>query len=377
MILLHLINNLEVLCGIVIFIVLVIYWNSQTFKDKINNMIVDNTISIALLFMLLGFTVIITSLFSLPFNDYSGNRDSDLFAKFGDYIGGFVGTIFSFAGFFMIFRTFSEQRKQYSLDKFDSRFYELLNIHKQNVSEMSIKSVDHGQKVFIDFFYEYRIAYNILKQNHLLKIPYKDLHAIAYYIFYFGIGSKSAENSLEIFLNIRLKNKEMVKEIISYMRFKKIYIKEKHAASDNKESLKYRLFDGHMSVLTHYYKHLFLMVSYIDKSIHIDDNQKKEYASIIRAQLSEYELFMFYFYIQTVLGREWLFKNKCKLEKQNIDDNSFVIKYNLLKHLLYPYIIGFGISPLSLFDKYISKAKQNGKYFFKWDEFKDSVSDQV
>lgn len=82
-----------------------------------------------------------------PFNDWSGERDATLFGLYGDFIGGFVGALFSLAGFFLLYLTLraqqesinsqekelKAQKKSSEQESFESTFFNLLNV-QQNIT---------------------------------------------------------------------------------------------------------------------------------------------------------------------------------------------------------------------------------------------------
>lgn len=100
-------------------------------------------------FLLVGVgTVIIVLFFCMtPFNDWSGERDATLFGLYGDFIGGFVGALFSLAGFFLLYLTLraqqesinnqekelKAQKKSSEQESFESTFFNLLNV-QQNIT---------------------------------------------------------------------------------------------------------------------------------------------------------------------------------------------------------------------------------------------------
>ncbi|WP_345948849.1 putative phage abortive infection protein [Mucilaginibacter sp. PAMB04274] len=67
----------------------------------------------------------------------------------GDFTAGVVGTFFSLGAFIYLYLSFKKQResnevqlKAFQHDKIENRFFELIRIHRENVSEMSLKYVD-------------------------------------------------------------------------------------------------------------------------------------------------------------------------------------------------------------------------------------------
>lgn len=93
---------------------------------------------------LVGFgSVIIVLFFCIaPFNDWSGERDATLFGLYGDFIGGFVGSLFSLAGFILLYLTLNAQQialqkqeeeikaqKRISeFESFETTFFNLINV---------------------------------------------------------------------------------------------------------------------------------------------------------------------------------------------------------------------------------------------------------
>jgi uncharacterized membrane protein len=63
--------------------------------------------------------------------------DFEKTGEFGDFIGGFVGTIFSAAGFIFLYLTLVDQRQSNRKERFESRFFELVKLHRDNVGELS------------------------------------------------------------------------------------------------------------------------------------------------------------------------------------------------------------------------------------------------
>ncbi|NTD96365.1 hypothetical protein G6M26_27100 [Agrobacterium tumefaciens] len=74
----------------------------------------------------------------------------------GDYAGGIAGTLFSLAGFALLYLSFKKQTeanvtqlKAYNHDKVEGRFFELIKLHRENVSEIKFTvSKERVDKVF-------------------------------------------------------------------------------------------------------------------------------------------------------------------------------------------------------------------------------------
>lgn len=86
------------------------------------------------------FVILITTLYFGHFSSSFSTNQAD-WAGFGSYIGGTLGTVFAFASFWILFYTFASQQKQAKnneLQKFETTFYSLLELHNQSLRELEI-----------------------------------------------------------------------------------------------------------------------------------------------------------------------------------------------------------------------------------------------
>lgn len=75
-----------------------------------------------------------------------------------------------------------------------------------------------------------------------------------------------------------------------------------------------------ISIFDSYFRHLYRIFKYIDESPLIDDSERYDYSSIVRAQLSEYELLVL-FYNALTINDNGEFKFKRLIEKYAIFNN--------------------------------------------------------
>ncbi|RYX87134.1 hypothetical protein EON73_01990 [bacterium] len=91
---------------------------------------------LAILLVITGIIMIIGFLNYLS-KDYTFGGDNIDITKtgaVGDYIGGFVGTIFALAGFVFVYLTYIDQRESNEKEKIENRFFTLIQIHTNNVN---------------------------------------------------------------------------------------------------------------------------------------------------------------------------------------------------------------------------------------------------
>lgn len=234
------------------------------------------------LLLALGCICIIYFVISIWVDEYrifgSSNIDFAVTGQVGDFMGGVVGTLFSLSGTLLIFLTFKEQRIQYKKSGFETTFFELLNIHRDNVNQLGYSKYHDGEirtaenrKVFRLIVQEYEECYNelrkfsesyqlddivlqarkdeikkIINDYGLKKVSIEDFiyTDIAYCIIFFGVGSES-ENILES----RFRNKYNINYTSNLLRFLKLKPKREntkvwkiwHKLNDNSSTFSYIL----------------------------------------------------------------------------------------------------------------------------------------
>lgn len=97
---------------------------------------------------------------------YSVSLDSttnyEVTGQFGDFVGGVIGTLFALAGTFFIFLTFQEQSNQNKRIAVETIFFEMIRLHRDNVSELRYKKSD-----FNDGNYENRQVMRVIFQEFI------------------------------------------------------------------------------------------------------------------------------------------------------------------------------------------------------------------
>lgn len=214
--------------------------------------------------------------------------DLDFSSKFGDFIGGVVGTLFSFVGVVLLFETLSRQTKEltsnisvYKHQQFDNAFFELLTLHKENLKGLSLVDKQGKTKKGRDFFIHNKqyLQDLFISQNSL---------------------SANKRNSVELF------------------RMFYVYYEEQ---------------------LSIYFKTLYQLYSLIQHS-EVDGKHQANYSKILRAQLSDAELFFIRYNAMTELGDQ---------------SSEYINVFNVLKHLSH-----FELLEFKFWFSRLSKFERNG-----------------
>lgn len=197
----------------------------------------------------------------------------------GEFVGGVIGTILTFLSVIILTITFIQQKKvteanikQQDIQRFNDMFYELLRLYREQVDSLSlenyeVKKIGKGEE----------------------KVVYKGKE-------FFDKGKEEVYK-----YNEYLKNDSVIN---AYMEF----------------------FAKNRSGLATYFRTLYRILEIIDKSPLLEDKddkekegkERKEYAKIIRAQLTESELFFIRYNAWMPQGENFI---------------QYLNKYRMLKHL--------------------------------------------
>ncbi len=267
-------------------------------------------------------------------------------AETGDSIGGiigpvvgFIGVILTFAAFYIQFqanqvqiKALDEQKKsallqeeQIRLQQFESNFFELLKLHRENVKELDYRN-SLGRNVIIkivnEFFeiMQHFIDNGFIRRN---KLDEQDLVNISFTILFFGTD-------------------ETVTDVLENRFFKKYYqfedelnpiIEELRNKTNPYSNTDTRYYNGHQSRLGHYFRHLRRTVLLVHRNPFLSERQKKEYVRILRAQLSNHEQILLFFDSISDLGLKW--------ELENIHKETLITTYSLIRNIPLGSIYGF------------------------------------
>lgn len=235
-------------------------------SKKNNTFTLDFWINLAIFIALIGIICCFPAWFTEP-----GKLDFRNTGQIGDTIGGIMGpfvaiaaAILTFLAFWVQFKANEQQRKDIALERFESNLFQLIQIQEEITNNLSFTPTDSADRLYGSIFHG-RQVFQILYREKTFP--------------YWGIENGIRE-----------------KGIISYEE------------------------DKDVNVLDHYFRHLYRVFKFIDEApIFVNDKNKKyEYACIMRASLSQYELIMLFYNCLSSNGRE---KFKPLIEKYAIFNN--------------------------------------------------------
>lgn len=138
---------------------------------------------LAFTFLVIGFGILVYFLGKSAADGYSisfeAKTNYELTGQFGDFIGGVIGTLFALTGTFFIYLTFHEQAKENKRTAFEATFFEMVRLHRENVSELRYKKFTSGdyesyenRQVFRIIFQEFIECYTEVKKFSNSQDPF-------------------------------------------------------------------------------------------------------------------------------------------------------------------------------------------------------------
>ncbi|OOQ61918.1 putative phage abortive infection protein [Mucilaginibacter pedocola] len=228
------------------------------------------------------------------------------------------------------------QNRQNELAQFESQFYEMLKLHRENISEMDVSGYDFnevgstlvrfekttsGRKIFVTMQKELECIFGIYKL--VSGTLTKDGLDHSYQIFFEGLdefSKKHPEQKLFVDkLNEARRRHRYPDDSITTNQSRKDF------GNDIKMNFNFKPFSGHASRLGHYFRHLYLAVKSIATSdIVTDYDDRMKYLKLLRAQLSNHEQILLFYNWLAGYGTDW----------EN-NEQPFFTEYKMIHNLWY------------------------------------------
>jgi hypothetical protein len=248
--------------------------------------------------LIVSFGVVIINLIFVPkaFRQ-TDTVNSESAAQLGAFVGGYIGSVFALISVVLLFSTLRSQRRAAEDQSFETKYFELLRIQRDNISEIRVRNAT-GRKMFVLMLRELRCALSAVQTLSLqmgLRLSQKQALHIAYYVLFFGVGPNSSRMLKVSLAGFDGAFIDALDRCLGDPQYKR------RVRSEAK--LGYAHFDGHQSRLGHYYRHLYQMVRYVD--LQKSNVYKYEYLKTIRAQLSTHEQALLLINSLTPIGENW------------------------------------------------------------------------
>ncbi|WP_158860984.1 putative phage abortive infection protein [Lunatibacter salilacus] len=317
--------------------------------------------------------VVIALIFGFIKSDSVGHLGS-----LGDALGGTTAPILgslaivvTFLAFWIQYEANQEIRRDIRLDRFENKFYELLRLHQYNVDSLEVSGKFKGRKAFEKMHEELRYLFYFVERElnswneineRKLNYDKSNLMDLAYTIFFFGL-QETRNNKFYIKNNLhtpfaakvimelnKLKNRSKNEKKDGFTKFKLEEI------NDVTWKPSYIPFQGHVSKLGHYYRHLYQLFKFICSNPTLENNKELTYSyvKIVRAQLSNHEQALIYFNSFFNAGKIWWQESDPNLKNEKGERLSYFLDYGIIKNLPF-HLTKFGPEPEMEFRLALSK----------------------
>lgn len=307
------------------------------------------------------FTIVIGIICFFPkWFTQAGSLDFSDTGQIGGTIGGIMGPFvaiaaaaLTFLAFWVQYKANEQLRADMTLERFESKFYKMLDIHIQNVTVIM-------DKYNFDFFIKnYQAIFSVVDE-----IVQNYLNNFSFY------GYEIGRDELVDYMRTLSDNEKQRKNVVNllaygYFFYGSKYLVNRDSGNDSllsafqlkihSEIIK-RLVqmipsvDGYNDKLGRYYRHMFHTISYIAKmdDVIVPEEQKYEYAKMLRGQMSDQEQLLLYYNSLSIPGRNWNEKNFGRETLHDREDMGYIARFRLIKNISNLSTI-YGLNPK---DKY-------------------------
>ena len=284
---------------------------------------------VSILFCIAMIVIVPVVIFNDAYFGFSYQIDTELASKFGDFFGGFVGTLFSILSVLLLIYTITSQYIENSKNNTKDHFFKMLDYHTENVRSIRVASlevdkndvIDEGRRAFVVYKIQLKRLLQLVDEINIamsLELTAAEKIDIAYICFYYGLSETWVD-----FVRGKLDCHACGIAIADEM-LKKV---------NANETLK--LGRTNQTELSSYFRNMYNAIKLIDSDKYLTDSEKIDLAKIYRAQLSNPELYILFFNLVSRFGSKW-------------NDRGYVVKYQLITNLPHDYCDGY--DPKQFFD---------------------------
>lgn len=275
----------------------------------------------AVVFGIIGVIAFFCVLFNSAYFNTSMGIDTELASKFGDFFGGFVGTIFTVISILVVLLTIVQQSIENKKNAVIASFFKMLDYHNENVKQLNIAHIDiskegkvEGRRAFVVFkiqiHYLIRLVRRINQENNF-NYSEKEIADISYIIFFYGIDTNWIK-----FITNKLNRYENIIQFIHILH------------DEIKKDKDLKLGRTNQTSLSSYFRNMYNAIKLIDQDKYLSKREKEQNIKIFRAQLSNPELYVLFFNLISPFGKKWI-KEK------------YITKYEFIKNIPKDYVDGY------------------------------------
>ena len=289
----------------------------------------NNLVRIAIYTLILGIVIILIFSSKSPFNDWSFDTNPELFGLYGNFIGGFVGTLFSLVAVLLLYKTLvaqqsalkkqdkaiNNQKETSEIERFETTFFNLLRtqqeitdgiktyFHSLNNNISKVTYTVKGREFFVYSKNELKKIWNSIESKTYLGSFDEDyaIHVRREMDFLHDPSNLNYVSEPDAISEEKLIiREEKLKFTNTQYGITKEYWERIHGNKINKklEVLYGLFFQRYHYVIGHYYRHLYHIINFVSEFENSRNEFKgisKRYIDFIQAQMSSYELMLLFY----------------------------------------------------------------------------------
>jgi hypothetical protein len=262
--------------------------------------------------LITGIIIIFLGLFIFSWNNWNfskfGEIELERLSQFSDFIGGLVGPIFALVGVILFYIALTEQRKDFATNRealqsqtkaLEQQIVEF-ELQRQELSEtrqvFKIQTETFRKQQFESTFF------NLLNLHHQIVNSIDVSRRERKYPGFESVFNKNIDRSEKI--TVVTTGRDCF--IIFGNEYRKKYTEFKNENPEMEELVLvkksyWNFYEEYQSDLGHYFRNLYHIFKFINNS---DEPNKNIYTSLVRAQLSNDELFLLFYNSASDLGNE-------------------------------------------------------------------------
>lgn len=228
--------------------------------------------------------------------------DFNAIGAIGAFSGGIFGTLFVIIGTIIAFRTYRSQRKSQEKQQIESRFFELLRLHQENVT--TLKKIDPDIfNVYINLIRIFQEAIGKYNEENTKGWEPEDILKLSYLYFFYGWKDLSTDrlNGVQI-------DSSGIEELNQHF---------------DKQGYNYNPAYKDFGI---YFRQLYQTVKYINNKKILSYKEKYEYIKTLRARINVEEQYLLF--LNSLVGSGIHWENE-RLKK----NDKLITKYNLIKNI--------------------------------------------
>ncbi len=273
------------------------------------------------LFTLAGIVVFVFLFYKGIDLDKTINLDSKLVGQTRNSIGTYLACCFSITSALLVVYALVQQSIDRKKTEVRNHFFKMLDFHNDLVKQITVPSlekakahIEEGRRAFVVFKIHIKRLLEVVKQSNMSNnflLSENQVIDAAYMMFFYGLDQKWKGFIIEK-LSRYPNHIALVDDVL------------KRIEADDK----YHLERTNQTYLGVYFRNMYNSIKMVDENHYLKIEEKKDLVKILRAQISNPELYVIFFNITSRFGKNW-------------KKNKYIFTYEFIRNIPKGYLDGY------------------------------------